>query len=85
MWNNHSQNKRKPHLWLIQFIGLIVPQRLRADWRQEWEAELHCREAMLAEWDKLDRRNKFNLWQRSLGAAWDALLLQPKRWPKERC
>ena len=29
----------KPHLRLIQFIGLIVPQRLRADWRQEWEAD----------------------------------------------
>jgi len=27
--------------WLIRFIGLI--ERLRADWRQEWEAELHCR------------------------------------------
>jgi hypothetical protein len=30
----------KPHLWLIAFIGVIVPRRLRADWRQEWEAEL---------------------------------------------
>ena len=25
-------------LWLIGVIGLIVPRRLRADWRQEWEA-----------------------------------------------
>ncbi len=24
---------RSLHLWLIRFIGLIVPQRLRADWR----------------------------------------------------
>ena len=46
---------RKLHLWLIRFIGLIVPQRLRADWRQEWEAELRYREAILAEWD-----NKLN-------------------------
>jgi ABC-type antimicrobial peptide transport system permease subunit len=30
----------KPHLWLIQFVGSIGPSRLRADWRQEWEAEL---------------------------------------------
>ena len=44
----------RPHLWLIQFIGLIVPRRLRADWRQEWEAELRCRETLLADWDKLE-------------------------------
>lgn len=70
-------------LWLIRFIGLIVPRRLRADWRQEWEAELRNRELLLAEWDKLDWRNKLDLLRRSLGAFWDALLLQPKRWEDE--
>ena len=35
--------------WLIRLIGVIVPRRLRADWRQEWEAELRYREALLAE------------------------------------
>ena len=45
-----EQNRfSKPYLWLINFIGLIVPRRLRADWRQEWEAELRHREAMLAD------------------------------------
>ena len=44
----------KPHLWLIRFIGVIVPRRLRADWRQEWQAELRYREMMLADWDKLN-------------------------------
>jgi hypothetical protein len=39
----------KPHLWLIQFIGVLVPRRVRADWRQEWLAELQWREAMLAD------------------------------------
>jgi len=39
----------KPRLWLINFIGLIVPRRLRSDWKQEWEAELQSREALLAE------------------------------------
>jgi hypothetical protein len=29
---NHSFS---PHLWLIHVIGVIVPRRLRADWRQE--------------------------------------------------
>jgi putative ABC transport system permease protein len=69
----------KPHLWLIQFIGVIVPRRLRADWRQEWEAELHYRETQLAEWDNLDRRAKLALLWHSLGALADALWLQPKR------
>src|SRR5215475_5846887 len=69
----------KPHLWLIRLIGVIVPRRLRADWRQEWEAELRYRETLLAEWDKLDWRNKLDLSQRSLGAFRDALLLQPRR------
>jgi len=67
------------HLWLIALVGVIVPRRLRADWRQEWEAELRCREALLAEWERLDWRNKLDLLRRSLGAFWDALLLQPRR------
>ncbi|MGH9936075.1 MAG: hypothetical protein ACREAM_07505, partial [Blastocatellia bacterium] len=73
----------KPHLWLIKFIGVLVPSRLRADWRQEWEAELLHREELLAEWDRLDWRNKLDLLRRSLGAFWDALLLQPRRWEDE--
>ena len=55
-------------LWLVALIGVIVPQRLRADWRQEWEAELRHREALLAQWDKLNRRNKLALLRKSLGA-----------------
>jgi len=69
----------KPHLWLIRSIGVIVPRRLRADWRQEWEAELRSREALLAEWDKLNWGTKIALLRRSLGAFRDALLLQPRR------
>jgi predicted permease len=69
----------KPHLWLIRLIGVIVPRRLRLDWRQEWEAELQYRERLLEEWDRLDWRNKFDLSRRSLGAFRDALLLQPQR------
>jgi hypothetical protein len=68
-----------PHLRLIALVGLIVPRRLRGDWRQEWEAELRCREELLAEWDRLDRRAKFDLLRRSTSAFWDALWLQPKR------
>ncbi len=80
--SNPSTERRgflKPHLWLIKFIGVLIPRRLRADWRQEWEAELRYRETLLAEWDKLDWRNKLDLFRRSLGAFRDAVLLQPKR------
>ncbi len=69
----------KPHLWLIKFIGVLVPRRLRADWREEWEAELRYREQLLTEWDKLDWPHKIDLLRRSVGAFKDALLLQPKR------
>src|SRR6266576_5130317 len=77
---NRAQGFRTtPHLWLIRIIGVIVPQRLRADWRQEWEAELRYRELLLADWDKLNWKTKLDLLGRSLGAFWDALALQPQR------
>ncbi|MGH9938854.1 MAG: ABC transporter permease, partial [Blastocatellia bacterium] len=74
-----NQRFSRPHLWLIRVIGVIVPRRLRADWRQEWEAELRYREELLAEWDKLDWRSKLDLLRRSVGSLWDALCLQPRR------
>jgi predicted permease len=66
-------------LWLIRVIGVIVPRKLRADWRQEWEAELRYRETLLTQWDRLDRRAKLDLLWHSAGAFMDALWLQPKR------
>src|SRR5262245_60611475 len=69
----------KPHLWLILLVGVIVPRRLRADWRREWEAELQYREGLLIEWDNLGRRGKFALLWHSLGAFMDALWMQPRR------
>ena len=73
----------KPHLNLIALIGIIVPTRLRADWRQEWEAELQHRELLLASWDRLDFRNKLHLMRRSASAFWDALWIQRQRWEDE--
>src|SRR5881396_3899461 len=70
-------------VWLIRIIGVIVPRRLRADWKQEWEAELRHRELLLADWDKLNWKTRFDLLRRSLGAFWDALLLQPRRLEEE--
>ena len=69
--------------WLITFIGVIVPRRFRARFRQEWEAELQYREELLARWDRLDWRGKLKLLWRSLGAFWDALWLQQLRWEDE--
>src|SRR4030095_8032971 len=66
-------------LWLIRVIGVIVPRRLRADWKQEWEGELRYRELLLADWDNLNWKTKADLLRRSLGAFWDALSLQPER------
>src|SRR5215470_285719 len=66
-------------IWLIALIGVIVPRRLRADWRQEWEAELRYRERLLAEWERLDWGAKLDLLRRSASAFWDALVLQPQR------
>src|ERR1051325_7096417 len=70
-------------LWLIALVGVVVPRRLRADWRQEWEAELRHRELLLTEWDKIDWLHKLDLLWRSLAAFADALWLQPKRWEDE--
>jgi putative ABC transport system permease protein len=69
--------------WLIRFVGLLVPRRLRADWRQEWEAELQWREQQLAAWNQLDWRHKLALLWQSAGALADALWLQPRRWEDE--
>jgi putative ABC transport system permease protein len=69
--------------WLIRFIGVIVPRRFRARFRQEWEAELEYREELLARWDRLDWRSKLELIWRSLGAFRDALWLQQLRWEDE--
>src|SRR5947207_15459863 len=79
MTNSTPRVRFRFWLWLIRVIGVIVPRRLRADWKQEWEAELRYRELLLADWDKLNWKTKFDLLRRSLGAFWDALLLQPQR------
>ena len=75
-----SATAKGPWLWLITLIGVIVPRRLRADWRQEWEAELLHREMLLAQWHQLNWRTKLSLLSHSAGAMIDALWLQPRRW-----
>src|SRR6185369_17047859 len=67
-------------LWLIRLIGVLVPRRLRADWRQEWEGELQHRQVLLENWDRLRWRTKLDLLWRSTSAFWDALWMQTYRW-----
>jgi putative ABC transport system permease protein len=76
-------NRYRIWIWLIRFMGVIVPRRFRDRFRQEWEAELEYREELLARWDRLGWRSKFGLLWRSLGAFWDALCLQRQRWEDE--
>src|SRR5262249_40114664 len=65
--------------WSIALIGVLVPLRLRADWRQEWEAGLRYREELLVQWANLNWQTKLDLLLRSRGAFRDAMLLQPRR------
>ena len=67
-----TQRKRRPWLWLISFIGVIVPGSVRADWRQEWIGELSYREELLDQWEQLNWRTKTKLAWLSAGAFWDA-------------
>jgi putative ABC transport system permease protein len=83
MRGRRRKTLQRPWLWLVRLIGVIVPRRLRADWRQEWEAELRYRESLLAEWDNLNSKTKLDLLWHSLGAFMDALWLQPKRMEDE--
>jgi predicted permease len=69
----------KLHLWVIAIVGAIVPRRLRADWREEWRAELESRERRLAGWDRPDSRATWELLRRSSSAIWDAVWLQRQR------
>ena len=76
----HRRLVSSPHLLVIALVAAIVPRRLRADWREEWEGELSARERRLTDWRRFDRRGKWDLIRRSSSAVWDALWLQRQRW-----
>ena len=63
----------KPHLWFVRIMRLLVPARWRADWTNEWNAELHHRES----------QGRADSFRHSLGAFWDALAMQPRRLEEE--
>src|SRR5262249_57241253 len=63
----------KPHLWFVRIMRVLVPARWRADWTNEWIAELHHHES----------QGRAGSFRHSLGAFWDALAMQPRRLEEE--
>jgi len=68
------------HRWILAAASRMVPRASRREWRDEWEAELHHREAVEQEWSGRARGRRLDLLRRSTGAVWDALWLQSHRW-----
>ena len=77
-------------LWLVAAFRHLVPRRLRADWSQEWKAEL-VHHFQTLERDALavgrlpDRRmprppGPWEILLRTLGAFWHALWLRRQEW-----
>ncbi|MBI4471238.1 MAG: ABC transporter permease, partial [Acidobacteria bacterium] len=58
---------------LISVLSRIIPRRFRADWKEEWEAELQYREI----------RGRRDVLRRSTISIWDALAMQPRRLEEE--
>jgi hypothetical protein len=73
----------KSSFWFITAVSVIVPKRLRAAWKQEWEAELRHHETRLLRWRQSDWQTRADLLRRSCGSLQDALVLQPQRWEDE--
>jgi len=72
-----------PWLRMIGLVSLIVPRRLRADWRRQWEADLQYHKALHQKWRGNSWRESRELLRHSSGSFRDALLLQPKRLEEE--
>jgi len=68
------------HRWIVAAASRFVPRASRQEWRDEWDAELHYREATRARWRGHYRGHPFTLLRESAGAVWDALWLQSCRW-----
>src|SRR5947209_12083327 len=75
-----QDRKTKPvgklYRFLVNLASLIVPRSQRADWKQEWNAELTHRWSLLHKWRALNVKNQFDLFNRCRGAFRDAGLLQ---------
>jgi predicted permease len=74
----------KVHRSIIAAASRLVPRALRAEWRQEWDAELDARESRLDAWPHPSRRHRLRLIRDSAGAVWDALWMRTNRWQSIR-
>jgi predicted permease len=72
------------HRRILDVVSRLVPKSLRAEWRAEWDAELHHRESSLRRWKQLDGQGRSDLVRRSAGALWDALWLRSSHWHSVR-
>jgi predicted permease len=63
-------------LALLRAAARLVPARDRADWLQEWEAELRERWQRLARRDELNGRQQMDVLRRTLGSFHDAAWLR---------
>ena len=64
---------------MVAVASLLVPRGSRREWRDEWVAELHEREATLHQWSGA-RGRRLELLRQTSGAFWDALWLRSSRW-----
>ena len=69
----------RPHRWIVAVASLLVPRASRQEWRAEWDAELHEREATRQKWSRT-RGRRLELLRQTSGAFWDALWLRSSRW-----
>jgi hypothetical protein len=67
------------YLWIIRAISMLLPTESRVEWRREWEAEIVSRWLLLKKWERLDGRNKLDLFKRVQGAFSDVLWFQQRR------
>jgi putative ABC transport system permease protein len=63
----------KLHRWVVRIMSALVPAKWRADWANEWNAELDYRDSL----------GRAGLLRRSLGTFWDALAMQPRRFEED--
>lgn len=63
-------------LRLLKTISALVPRAVRAEWLDEWEAEVRHRSARIAAQPRNDWRHDVDLFRRALGALPDAAWLR---------
>jgi hypothetical protein len=61
---------------IINGAALLAPKSSRADWKQEWMAEISCKLQVCDAWGRTDTMTQARLFYRSLGSFIDAFILR---------